>query len=112
VEVREAARIEEGMFDRWWVRKNDQKFGTWGITGKTRKESTQMAKEDKVLIVASKVKAVYKKVGFRTSGDFAEALSKFMHQVLIAAAKNAKAEGVGTVKPRHLEGIQITQAEG
>lgn len=70
-----------------------------------------MAKGDNILIVASKVKAIYKKVGLRTSGDFAEALSKLMHQALIAAAKNTKKEGMGTVKPRHLEGIKIVQEE-
>ena len=44
------------------------------------------------LVVASKVKAVVKEAGLRTGGDFLDALSSRVAQIISAAVEKVKAE--------------------
>ncbi len=45
------------------------------------------------LVVASKVKGVVKEAGLRTGGDFLDALSARVAQIVAAAVEKVKAEG-------------------
>ena len=60
-----------------------------------------------MLIVVSKVKAAAKAVGFRCGIEVCEALNKVATDVLIAAAKAAKADGRATIKERDIPKITI-----
>jgi len=55
-----------------------------------------------MLVVVSKIKAMGKKVNLRIGMDFCTKLSEVIVQIVIAAAKNAREEGMGTVKARHM----------
>jgi hypothetical protein len=46
-----------------------------------------------MLVVTSKVKALVKESGLRTSGDFITALSERVNQIVSAAVEKVKAEG-------------------
>ncbi|MDE2292486.1 MAG: hypothetical protein KGL53_10415 [Elusimicrobia bacterium] len=45
------------------------------------------------LVVASKVKSIVKDAGLRTGGDFLDALSSRVSQIVTAAVEKVKAEG-------------------
>lgn len=59
-----------------------------------------------VLVVASKIKALAKKKGLRTSAEAIEALSEVVESVINSAVKKAKEEGVATIKERHI-GVEV-----
>jgi len=54
-----------------------------------------------MLVVQSKVKEFLQKKakGMRVSGDFAEALSKKVEELVVEASKRAKANGRNTIRP-------------
>jgi histone H3/H4 len=54
------------------------------------------------LVVTSKIKALAKIGGLRTSAEFIDALSKAVGSIVISAAKQAKADNRGTIKARDL----------
>ncbi len=45
------------------------------------------------VVVVSKVKSIVKEAGFRTGGDFVEALSGKVTQIIQAAIEKVKADG-------------------
>ena len=53
------------------------------------------------MVVQSKVKEFLQKKakGMRVSGDFAEALSKKVEELVVEASKRAKANGRNTIRP-------------
>lgn len=55
-----------------------------------------------IIVVASKIKALGKVVQLRVSAEFINALSGVVGKIVIASAKKAKEEGMGTIKARHL----------
>jgi len=59
------------------------------------------------LIVVSKVKALAKIGGLRTSIEFCEALNGPVGMMIIEAAKRAKADGRATIKARDLPEITM-----
>jgi hypothetical protein len=63
------------------------------------------------LVVVSKVKALAKVGGLRTSVEFCEALSNEVGKIVIEAAKRAKGDGRGTVKARDLPEIEFADSE-
>jgi len=58
-----------------------------------------------MLVVVSKVKALAKIGGLRTSEEFCDALSQAVGEVIIEAAKAAKADDRSTIKARDLPEI-------
>ena len=56
-----------------------------------------------MLVVASKVNAMAKAGGFRTSQEFIDALSKEVEDRVVAAVKAAKDDKRQTLKARDLE---------
>ncbi len=65
-----------------------------------------------MLVVVSQIKAMAKAVGLRTSLDFCTALSESLQDVIIFAAKSAKADGRGTIKERDLPALVLEKKEG
>lgn len=63
------------------------------------------------LVVVSKVKALAKVGGLRTSSEFCEALSKEVGRIVIEAAKAAKTDERGTIKARDLPNISFNADE-
>lgn len=61
------------------------------------------------LVVSSKVKALAKIGGLRTSAEFIEALSQQVGLIIIEAAKQAKADKRGTIKARDLPDISFEE---
>jgi len=61
-----------------------------------------MAKEKKMLVVASALKDVLQGLEVRIAGDFAEAVSDQVHMIAEAAAKRCKANGRSTVRPEDI----------
>jgi hypothetical protein len=60
-----------------------------------------------MLVVTSKVKALAKVGGLRTSAEFVKALSDAVGLIVIEAAKQAKADNRGTIKARDLPDISF-----
>jgi histone H3/H4 len=63
------------------------------------------------LVVVSKVKALAKIGGLRTSSEFCEALSEQVGTIIIEAAKSAKSDGRGTIKARDLPEVTFGDSE-
>jgi histone H3/H4 len=61
------------------------------------------------LVVSSKIKALAKVGGLRTSAEFIEALSEKVGLIVIEAAKKAKADKRGTIKARDLPEISFAE---
>lgn len=55
-----------------------------------------------IIVVASKIKALGKVASLRVSAEFINALSNLVGKIVIASAKKCKADGMGTIKARHL----------
>lgn len=64
-----------------------------------------------MVIVVSKVKAMAKAVDLRLSQEACEAISGIVQQVVIESAKAAKAEKIGTIKKRHIPGVNFVEQE-
>jgi len=64
-----------------------------------------------MLVVVSKIKAVAKAGGLRTSQEFCDALSKMVGNMVIESAKKCKEEDMGTIKARHLNGLEFVFEE-
>lgn len=64
-----------------------------------------------MLVVVSKIKALAKVGGLRTSEEFCKALSDKVGGFIIEAAKAAKADGRGTIKARDIPVMKIIREE-
>lgn len=64
-----------------------------------------------MLVVVSKIKAMAKAAGLRTSAEFCDQLSEEVQSIVIQAAKNAKAAKMGTIKDRHMPKITLEEPE-
>jgi len=64
-----------------------------------------------MLVVVSKIKAMAKAAGLRTSLEFCDKLSEEVQAVIIQAAKNAKAAKMSTIKDRHMPKIVLEDPE-
>ena len=66
----------------------------------TVKQPAKKARE--ILVVGSKVKDVIRYAGYRSDGEFVQALSDRVHVMLEAAIKRAENNKRGTLRPHDL----------
>ena len=64
-----------------------------------------------MLVVVSKVKAMAKAAGLRTSAEFCNSLNEEVQKIVIAAAKQAKEAKMGTIKDRHMPEIILQKSD-
>jgi len=63
-----------------------------------------------MLVIVSKVKAMAKAAGLRTSSEFCNSLSEAVQKIVIASAKQAKEAKMGTIKDRHMPEIILQKS--